>query len=80
MVEDESITEIMESVRRKLLKNPRETANPVSVLLFLWTYELFKKGYQRTLKLTDLYETLTEDRSSVLGDRLEGCVFDEVRW
>lgn len=62
----------MESVRRKLLKNPRNTAGALSVLLFLWTYNIFKKGYQRTIELTDLYETLPEDRSSNLGDRLEG--------
>lgn len=61
----------MESVRRKLLSNPRATASSLSILLFTWTIDLFKKGYQQTLQLTDLYETLTEDRSSNLGDQLE---------
>lgn len=61
----------MESVRRKLLKNPRETASGLSMLLFIWTLNIFKKGFQRTLVLTDLYEPLIEDRSSNLGDRLE---------
>lgn len=61
----------MESVRRKLLSNPRDTASSLSVLLFIWTIDLFKKGYQRTLQLTDLYETLPEDRSTNLGDQLE---------
>lgn len=61
----------MESVRRKLLSNPRDTASSLSVLLFIWTIDLFKKGYQQTLQLTDLYETLPEDRSANLGDQLE---------
>lgn len=61
----------MESVRRKLLPNPRHTANSLSILLFIWTIDLFKKGYQRTLELTDLYEPLPADRSTHLGDRLE---------
>lgn len=64
----------MESVRRKLPENPRAKANALSILLFLWTYNLFKKGCQRALELTDLYETLPEDRSSILGDRLERFV------
>lgn len=64
----------MESVRRKLLKNPRDGASTLSVLLFFWTINLFKKGYQRTLELTDLHETLYEDRSSNLGDRLERLI------
>lgn len=64
----------MESVRRKLLKNPRATASTLSILLFLWTYKLFRKGYRRALELTDLYETLPEDRSNILGDRLERWV------
>ncbi|KAJ6642102.1 ATP-binding cassette subfamily C member 4 [Pseudolycoriella hygida] len=61
----------MESVRRKLNTNPRVVASTLSVLLFLWTYDIFKKGYQRTIELTDLFETLPEDRSAKLGDRLE---------
>lgn len=61
----------MESVRRKLLPNPRATANSLSKLLFIWTIDLFKKGYRETLQLTDLYEPLQEDRSTSLGDQLE---------
>ncbi len=61
----------MEAVRRKLLKNPRHTANKLSILLFLWTSKIFRKGCQGTIELTDLYETLPEDRSSNLADRLE---------
>lgn len=64
----------MESARRKLLKNSRDTASSLSVLLFLWTIDIFKKGYKRTLKSTDLYETLCEDRSTTLGDQLERLV------
>lgn len=64
----------MEAIRRKLLENPRAAANKMSILLHFWTYDIFKKGYQRTLELTDLYEALPEDRSSNLGDRLERYV------
>lgn len=66
----------MESVRRKLIKNPRDKAHTLSVLLFFWTIDIFKKGYKRTLELTDLYETLPEDRSTNLGDRLERLVIE----
>lgn len=61
----------MESVRRKLPTNPREKASSLSVLLFAWTIDLFKKGYQQALQLGDLYQTLAEDRSTTLGDQLE---------
>lgn len=61
----------MESVRRKLLTNPREKANVVSVLFFWWTIGMFKKGYRKVLDLTDLYQPRNVDRSEKLGDRLD---------
>lgn len=61
----------MESVRRKLLPNPREDANIVSVLLFWWTIGIFKKGYRKVFELSDLFVPLAVDHSERLGDRLE---------
>lgn len=61
----------MESVRRKLLPNPREKANYVSVLLFWWTIGIFRRGYRKVFDLTDLFEPLAADHSEKLGDRLE---------
>lgn len=61
----------MESVRRKLEPNPREKANVVSVLLFWWTIEMFRKGYRKVLDIADLYQPLSIDRSERLGDRLD---------
>lgn len=68
---EKSALSTMESVRRTLLKNPREKANFVSVLLFWWTIGIFRKGYQKVFELTDLYEPLKVDHSENLGDRLE---------
>lgn len=65
----QSIT--MESVRRKLLANPREKANIVSVLFFWWTIGVFRKGFRKVFELTDLFEPLVVDHSEGLGDRLE---------
>ncbi|XP_014467791.1 PREDICTED: multidrug resistance-associated protein 4-like [Dinoponera quadriceps] len=61
----------MESTTTKTKPNPREKANIVSVLLWWWTIDLFRMGYTRALEIEDLYEPLKEDRSSLLGDKLE---------
>ncbi|KAL9698307.1 hypothetical protein quinque_001748 [Culex quinquefasciatus] len=61
----------MESIRRKLAPNPRESANFLSVLTFWWTIDLFKKGYTKVLELQDLFRPLEVDKSDALGDRLE---------
>ncbi|XP_025156981.1 multidrug resistance-associated protein 4-like isoform X2 [Harpegnathos saltator] len=61
----------MDSTRTKSRPNPRENANIVSVLLWWWTIDLFRKGYTKSLDMEDLYEPLKEDRSNALGDRLE---------
>lgn len=61
----------MESTRRKLPPNPRENANFLSVLFFVWTLPLFKKGYAKVLELEDIFQPLTSDRSESLGNRLE---------
>lgn len=64
----------MESVRRKLLPNPRQTGNIFSKILLTWTIPIFVKGYKNDLNLDDVYQPLTEDRSDDLGDRLEKFV------
>lgn len=61
----------MDSTKENLNPNPRDGANPLSILFFSYTFGLFKKGYSRTLEVDDLYNPLTSDRSSLLGDRLE---------
>lgn len=61
----------MESIRRKLSPNPRETANILSRLFFTWTLPMFRKGYNKTLSMDDMYQPLNSDRSKSLGDRLE---------
>lgn len=57
-----------------LSKNPRESANFFSILLFYWTLPLFRKGYTKILELDDLFRPLNADQSQILGDRLEKYV------
>lgn len=61
----------MESNRRKLPSNPRETTNIFSNILFTWTVPIFIKGYKKDLEMDDMYAPMTADRSDNLGDRLE---------
>lgn len=61
----------MESTRRQLPPNPREKANFLSKLFFVWTFPMFRKGYTKTLEMDDIYQQLNSDTSSKLGDRLE---------
>lgn len=61
----------MESVKRILQKNPYENANPLSRLLFYWTRTFFIKGYSKTLDTDDICEPLNEDKSKLLGERLD---------
>ncbi|KAI4502295.1 hypothetical protein M0802_002207 [Mischocyttarus mexicanus] len=61
----------MDSSKSTFKPNPREKANFISVLLWWWSLNLFKIGYKKVLEIDDLYDPLKEDRSTVLGDRLE---------
>lgn len=65
----------MESGHRKLLANPRATANFISILFFGWSIPLFKRTYNKILDSNDVSEPLVEDRSSILGDRLERYIY-----
>jgi hypothetical protein len=38
---------------------------------FRWIKDLFRKGYDKNLEVEDLYNTLPNDRSEMLGDELE---------
>ena len=46
-------------------KNPRETANWVSVALFWWLNPLLALGFRKDLELEDLYKAKHEDESEV---------------
>ncbi|CAG9814465.1 unnamed protein product [Phaedon cochleariae] len=61
----------MDITKESYNPNPRDKANPLSVLLFSYTYDIFKKGHRKTLDVDDLYNPIESDRSTVLGDRLE---------
>lgn len=65
----------MEATKRKLLINPAEKANWLSKLFLLWTFKVFKQGWQKDLEVEDLYETLQRDKTAQLGDRLDRQVF-----
>nr|XP_023028383.1 multidrug resistance-associated protein 4-like [Leptinotarsa decemlineata] len=51
--------------------NPRQNANIFSILFFGYTIPIFRKGRKKTLDVEDLYNPLDNDRSTLLGNRLE---------
>jgi ABC-type multidrug transport system fused ATPase/permease subunit len=61
----------MDTGKKRDNPNPRENANPISVLMFWWTVGLFKKGYRKNLAEEDLYNPLKTDASEYLGNKLE---------
>lgn len=63
--------ENMELEKNRLKRNPRETANLISVLFFGWAIPFFKIAYKKTLDPSDVYEPTSVDHSCVLGNRLE---------
>ncbi|KAF5283707.1 hypothetical protein FQR65_LT13742 [Abscondita terminalis] len=60
-------------------KNPRETANPLSVITFCFTLPTFFDGLKKELQINDLYEAFSEHKSSKLGDKLEAAWLKEVK-
>jgi hypothetical protein len=42
-----------------------------NVIFFRWIKDLFRKGYGKDLEVEDLYNTLPNDRSELLGDELQ---------
>lgn len=61
----------METGTRKLKENPRHKANFLSVLFFGWSIPIFKTTYDKVLEAHDAVEPLQQDRSKLLGERLE---------
>lgn len=61
----------MESGRRNLSKNPRQSANLLSVVFFGWSIPIFRKSFKNDLHANDAFEPIDEDRSELLGNRLE---------
>ncbi|XP_063224295.1 probable multidrug resistance-associated protein lethal(2)03659 [Bacillus rossius redtenbacheri] len=51
--------------------NPRATANPLSAALFIWTWNVFRKGMHKEMEVEDLFEPLKEHRADLLGDSFE---------
>ncbi|XP_011696223.1 PREDICTED: probable multidrug resistance-associated protein lethal(2)03659 isoform X2 [Wasmannia auropunctata] len=54
--------------QKKYPKNPRQNVNVISLLTFWWTRKIFRTGYKKDLEETDLYATLTQDRTDYLGE------------
>ncbi|XP_003399081.1 ATP-binding cassette sub-family C member 4 isoform X1 [Bombus terrestris] len=52
-------------------RNPQETANPISRLLFGWMKDIFMSGTKRDLTLSDLYQPLKSDASKTVTDGLQ---------
>ncbi|KAB0803714.1 hypothetical protein PPYR_00684 [Photinus pyralis] len=52
-------------------KNPREGANPISALFFLYMIPTFIRNYKRGVQREDIYEPLKAHKSATLGDKLE---------
>ncbi|XP_068086395.1 ATP-binding cassette sub-family C member 4 [Anabrus simplex] len=61
----------MDNTKKQDNPNPRAKANPLSVLIFWWLKDLFLLGNRKDLTEEDLYNTLPEDMSQTLGDKLE---------
>lgn len=68
----------METGQRKLLKNPRESSNLISILFFGWSIPFFKSSYNRVLHPNEAFEPCNVDRSKFLGDRLERLVVTSI--
>ncbi|KAK4879098.1 hypothetical protein RN001_007244 [Aquatica leii] len=51
--------------------SPEVKANPLSRLLFCWTFPIFCYGYKNNLEIKDLYNINKCDISDTLGDTLE---------
>ncbi|XP_029169040.1 probable multidrug resistance-associated protein lethal(2)03659 [Nylanderia fulva] len=64
--------------QRKYPNHPRQNANLISFLTFWWTRKIFRIGYKRDLKETDIYTTLTQDQTSHLGKLISKAWEKEV--
>jgi ABC transporter transmembrane region len=55
------------AVKRKLSQCPRENANLISYLAFIWTIPLFLKGRKQTINDEDLFQPLHEQKAENLA-------------
>ncbi|XP_001946763.2 multidrug resistance-associated protein 4 [Acyrthosiphon pisum] len=63
------ISDVDKKVQRP--QHPRENANIFEIISYSWMLNLFKTGRKRDLEEDDLYMTLNEHTSSLLGNELE---------
>ncbi|XP_051154775.1 ATP-binding cassette sub-family C member 4-like [Leptopilina boulardi] len=61
----------MNKNEKREARNPREGANPLSILSFAWLWKTFKIGCKRELEQTDLFSPLDSHASQIIGDKLE---------
>ncbi|CAK9828719.1 Probable multidrug resistance-associated protein lethal(2)03659 [Anthophora retusa] len=57
-------------VQHERKKNPREGANPLSAITFVFTLPTFWVGCHRDLEVNDLYKPLKEHTSNYLGSKI----------
>lgn len=61
----------METVKKKLKQNPRDTANIFSVLVFSWVIPLLRSGSSKSLEIEDIFQSRECDKSKILAEKLE---------
>ncbi|XP_056648643.1 ATP-binding cassette sub-family C member 4-like [Diorhabda sublineata] len=61
----------MDSTEVKYNPNPREKANIFSIIFFGFTLPTFRTGLKKDIDVDDVYNTLSNDRSERLVERLE---------
>lgn len=73
----------MEPTKEKLRQNPRRNRcsllGLLSYLSFTWILPILLKGRNNKLEIDDIYETLSDHSSDVLGDRLEKSWKNEIK-
>lgn len=65
------IRSVMQFTKRDLHRNPRQSANWISVLIFGWTIPIFRRSGNKLFDRNGAFEPIEDDRSASLGDRLE---------
>lgn len=61
----------METVKKKLKQNPRDTANTFSVLFFSWVIPLLKSGSSKSLEIEDIFQSRQCDKSKFLAEKFQ---------
>ncbi|KAF5306629.1 hypothetical protein FQA39_LY08818 [Lamprigera yunnana] len=68
-----------EETKQKREPNPYATASISSIIMFLYTLPIFMKGRRGEFTENDVYETLSRDKSNILGDRAEKLWLQELK-